>query len=88
MSPEIVDGVKDEATGNAMDTAIYGIATGFGKGVFGPLGQMGGSLLAGAYTGGSMGNTMTVIGAGNGLSNLIASGMNTSGGSTSGTKEL
>jgi len=83
--PEIVDDAKEEAKNNWKPALAYGLATGVGRNAFGPIGQGAGALAAGSYVGGSKGDTITIIGAGDALASLMSGGMNTSGGNSGGS---
>lgn len=86
--PEIVDDVKDEAEDNWKGALAYGVATGVG-GAFGPLGHIAGSVAAGTYEGGTTGASMTQIGGGEGIRQIIQSGMGGgNSGGNSNVKEL
>lgn len=82
--PSPVDKTKDELDDNWKPMLAYGLGTGVGGSVAGPVGRGAGALVAGAYTGGSVGNAMTVIGGGETIGTLI-SGMFGGGGNQGGS---
>lgn len=80
--PEVVDDLSNEVQSNWKDMAAFGLATGLGSNMLGPLGYGAGAVAAGTYAGGSNGNAMTTIGGGLAIERLITQA--TSGGSTGG----
>lgn len=81
--PEIVDDAKDSVENNWKPALAYGLATGVGS-RFGPLGEGAGAVAAGSYIGGEKGSTITMIGGGQAVRNLLAMGGGSSGGSSGG----
>ena len=82
--PSIADDVKDEATGSLRDGAIYGLGTGLGQSMMGPVGYSAGGIIA-ASQANSDGSAMAKMAVGDGLRMLIA-GSGSGGGSSGGSR--
>lgn len=75
MSPEIVEDVQDEVSASWKGGLMYGLGTGLGASMLGPIGYAAGGVAAGAYEGGTVGQTLSTLAIGQGTSRLIQGGM-------------
>jgi len=69
--PEIVDDMADDTKSNAMEGAAWGLGTGVGQSMLGPIGYAGGGIAAGSY---ANDNTMVRMAIGDGLRMLLMGG--------------
>lgn len=83
--PSVVDDVKNEASGSLRDGAIYGLGTGLGQNMMGPIGYTAGGIVA-ASQANSDGRALAKMAVGDGLRMLIANSGGNSGGSSGGSR--
>lgn len=69
--PEIVDDMADDTRSNAMPGVAWGLGTGIGQSMLGPIGYGVGGIAAGSY---ADDNTMVRMAIGDGLRMLLMSG--------------
>lgn len=84
--PEIVDDAKETTEDNWKPAVAYGLASGVGGSMLGPVGEGAGALAAGSYVGGEKGDTIAYMGGGTALKNLLNSGGSGGGNNSQGVK--
>jgi len=81
MSPQIVDDMADDARSAGVDGVVYGLGTGFGRTMFGPIGHAVGGVAAASYANDM---TLTRLAIGEGTRMLVTQGMGGGGGGSGG----